>query len=124
MPGIRAILILITLVLLNSCASTSRRATPEEIVDRALSGQGVAAKVSYDTASSKLSDLPYIPVVTPPDVERVWIFDHVTPSRDLVTGHWVFIILREQKWHIEQDDLQIRKQFSKLPAPPLPDQEK
>jgi len=48
------------------------------------------------------SDLPYVPVMTPPEIVRIWIYDHVTPSNDLVVGHWVFIKLRDQKWYIEE----------------------
>lgn len=43
-----------------------------------------------------------MPIITPPEVMRVWIYDHLTPSRDLVIGHWVFLELAPAKWYIEQ----------------------
>ncbi|HAM52336.1 MAG TPA: hypothetical protein DCP92_17190 [Nitrospiraceae bacterium] len=48
------------------------------------------------------SDLPYVPVITPPQIARIWIYDHVTPSHDLVVGHWIFVRLKEEKWYIEE----------------------
>lgn len=65
------------------------------------------------------SDLPYVPVITPPEIVRVWIYDHVTPSNDLVVGHWIFIKLRDEKWYIEdQWNDAPRSVHKKLPLPP------
>ena len=51
--------------------------------------------------SADRSDLPYVPIVTPPEVVRIWVYDHVTPSGDLVVGHYLFVKLKDQKWYIE-----------------------
>lgn len=66
------------------------------------------------------SDLPYVPVITPPEIVRVWIYDHVTPSNDLVVGHWIFIKLKDEKWYIEDqwEDRTPRPVHNKLPMPP------
>ena len=44
---------------------------------------------------------PYTPVVIPPEVERIWVVDHVNEDGDLVAGHWVFI-KRPARWYIEE----------------------
>ncbi|MFQ5945140.1 MAG: TraV family lipoprotein [Anaerolineae bacterium] len=45
---------------------------------------------------------PYLPVVIPPDVRRVWIPTHVNEEGELVQGHWVFLRLTDWQWFTEQ----------------------
>jgi len=116
---LRVILISTILALLGSCSSVpERRESPEKILDSALGSGSVTPGKINTLAVADRSDLPYIPIVTPPEVIRVWIYDHVTPSNDLVMGHWVYIKLAEQDWYIK-NGFQTRKELrQKLPVPP------
>lgn len=115
----KLILMFAALVLLNSCASTQAGKSPEQTLNIAMTGRDSTTTVTQAPIRDHSSDLPYVPVMLPAQVERVWIYDHVTPSGDMVTGHWVFIVLREQKWHIEQDHRQIfRNNNLRVPTPP------
>ena len=43
-------------------------------------------------------EVPYVPVVTPPRVQRVWIPAHIDESGDLVAGHWIYLMLERSRW--------------------------
>jgi hypothetical protein len=101
---IRVITIAIILAVLSSCASSEKRSVgnPEQILATAMGeGRLQPGRVSSLPGADR-SDLPYVPVITPPQIARVWIYDHVTPSNDLVVGHWIFVRLKEEKWYIEE----------------------
>ncbi len=44
----------------------------------------------------------YVPVREPAWVQKVWIPDHLGTDDVLVSGHWVYIVIEESKWHIQQ----------------------
>ncbi len=48
---------------------------------------------------------PYVPVIEPPVVKKVWIPDHKSDqdSGVLVAGHWVYLMIRGPKWFIEDE---------------------
>jgi hypothetical protein len=83
-------------------------------------GEGsVAPGKIFTLPGADRSDLPYVPVITPPEVARIWIYDHVTPSKDLVVGHWIFIKLSDEKWYIEEQwEDKPQKARRKTPLPP------
>jgi hypothetical protein len=119
---IRAITITIILVTLSSCAGTEKRTdTPEEVLNKAMGANAVPPGRISMLPGADRSDLPYVPVITPPEIARIWIYDHVTPSNDLVVGHWIFIKLRDEKWYIEE---QWNDKTTKVKKrPPLPPSE-
>jgi hypothetical protein len=45
---------------------------------------------------------PYMPLVVPPDVRRIWVTTHVTEEGTLVQGHWVFVPVKAWQWFVEQ----------------------
>jgi hypothetical protein len=45
---------------------------------------------------------PYMPLVVPPDVRRIWVPTHVTEDGSLVQGHWVFVPVKTWQWFVEQ----------------------
>jgi len=49
---------------------------------------------------------------------RVWIYDHVTPSNDLVIGHWVYVKITDQDWYIKNNFNHSKESQQKLPSPP------
>ncbi|MBF0485818.1 MAG: TraV family lipoprotein [Candidatus Omnitrophica bacterium] len=48
---------------------------------------------------------PYLPVMVPPRVVKVWIPAHtVSGDKDvLVAGHWTFVMVEEPGWYIKNE---------------------
>jgi hypothetical protein len=114
----------IILVALSSCASDGKRTTetPEQVLAKAMGEARLPPGKISTLPGADRSDLPYVPVITPPEIARIWIYDHVTPSNDLVVGHWIFVRLKEERWYIEEqweDSSPLRKKRAALP-PPVP----
>ena len=42
---------------------------------------------------------PAAPVLVPPDVRRVWVPTHENAEGALIAGHWVFLRVRDFRWH-------------------------
>ena len=59
---------------------------------------------------------PYLPLVQPPEVQRVWITAHLNDDGDLIAGHWVYLMLESSQWFLKgyQGDRVLKL---KLPAP-------
>lgn len=116
------IMILTISLLLSSCSTHHARHeddTPEQIYNTAF---GVDSKLNGRISKlpgADRSDLPYVPIIKPSEIARIWIYDHLTPTGDLVVGHWIFIKLRAERWYIEEDDDEKpAKVFTKVPLPP------
>lgn len=117
------ILILTILLTINliSCASTQTK-NPEEILDSSLY-QEKQITVSKQSLDMKTNDLPYIPVLLPAEVAKIWIYPHVTPTVELVSGHWIFIKINDSKWYLEDYNSlkNIEISNSRIPLPPVTD---
>ena len=48
-------------------------------------------------------EAPYVPVMKPPRVQRVWIPATVNDAGDLVSGHWVYLELRPSRWFLADE---------------------
>ena len=72
------------------------------------------------TAGALGPEAPYLPLVKPPEVQRVWITAHLNDSDDLIAGHWVYLMLESSQWFLR--DYQGPEELRlKLPAPvPVP----
>jgi hypothetical protein len=46
-------------------------------------------------------EAPYTPVMQPPQIQRVWVPDQLNSSGDLVSGHWVYLLLERSQWALE-----------------------
>ena len=46
-------------------------------------------------------EAPYVPVMNPPRVQRVWIPATINEAGDLVSGHWVYLELRPSRWFLD-----------------------
>ena len=46
-------------------------------------------------------EAPYVPVMKPPRVQRVWTPAYVNDAGDLVSGHWVYLELRPSRWFLD-----------------------
>ncbi len=49
---------------------------------------------------------PYVPVIRPPRVIKVWVPAHVIDGdpKALVAGHWAFVMLEDTRWFIEGEE--------------------
>ena len=47
-------------------------------------------------------EAPYVPVMKPPRVQRVWTPAYVNDAGDLVAGHWVYLLLQPSRWFLEE----------------------
>ena len=54
-------------------------------------------------------ETPYVPLVEPPRVQRVWIRAQLNGEGDLVAGHWVYLMLQPSRWFIEQERVDKRR---------------
>ena len=61
-------------------------------------------------------EAPYLPLVQPPQVQRVWITAHLNDDGDLIAGHWVYLMLAPSQWFLRgyRGDRVLKL---KLPAP-------
>jgi hypothetical protein len=46
-------------------------------------------------------EVPYTPVMQPPQIQRVWVPDQLNSTGDLVSGHWVYLLLEKSQWSLE-----------------------
>ncbi len=48
---------------------------------------------------------PYLPVMKPPVVRKVWIPDHKSTQDGamLVGGHWVYLMVQAPRWFVEDE---------------------
>ena len=59
-------------------------------------------------------EAPYLPLVQPPEVRRVWVTAHLNEDGDLIAGHWVYLMLEPSSWLLRYRGPQELK--LKLPA--------
>ena len=43
-------------------------------------------------------EAPYLPLVQPPEVRRVWVTAHLNEAGDMIAGHWVYLMLEPSSW--------------------------
>ena len=46
-------------------------------------------------------EAPYTPVMHAPRIQRVWVPDQLNSTGDLVSGHWVYLLLERSQWFLE-----------------------
>ena len=49
-------------------------------------------------------EAPYVALVDPPEVQRVWIPAGVNKHGDMVSGYWVYLIVRQSRFFLERED--------------------
>ena len=45
-------------------------------------------------------EVPYLPLVQPPEVKRVWVTAHLNAEGDMIAGHWVYLMLEPSQWYL------------------------
>ncbi len=80
-------------------------------------GEALAKKETVELKKKKIAEkvrvedslgftAPYIPVLLPPMVKKVWIPPHVSDADPdtMIGGHWIFIKVTDDKWFIETEN--------------------
>lgn len=59
---------------------------------------------------------PYVPVIKPPVVKKVWVPNHrsVNDTGVLVSGHWVYVMIQGPRWF---DDQEVQRSSSSVVIP-------
>jgi hypothetical protein len=67
--------------------------------------EALAAPRQFPTLQAKPlavgPEAPYTPVMQPPRIQRVWVPDQLNSTGDLVSGHWVYLLLEKSQWSLE-----------------------
>jgi hypothetical protein len=79
------------------CARAATESLPVHQAWQAAVGQGEALPAARATEGFGYQ-APYVPLVIPPDVRRVWVPTHVNEEGELIQGHWVFLRLTDWRW--------------------------
>ena len=104
--------IILVLLITSGCAASKAlvKDNPNKVMDvylEAVSSGRVDAG-NYIKENLKINKAfgyvkPYVPVVEPLDVRMVWLPAHKSKYSPevLVSGHWVYIMVRESRWFID-----------------------
>ena len=60
-------------------------------------------------------EAPYLPLVQPPNVRRVWVTAHLNEEGDMIAGHWVYLMVEPSQWYLRGYSGQRRLEL-KMPA--------
>ena len=70
-------------------------------------------------------EAPYLPLVQPPEVRRVWVTAHLNREGDLIAGQWVYLMLEPSSWLLRYrgpQELSLKLPARAPVAQPPPDQ--
>ena len=105
--------LVISIILTTSGCALSKgtvRDSQNKVVDTYLAAvsKGRADSTGYIRENLKMNQAfgyvkPYVPVVEPADVRLVWIPPHKSKDdpNTMISGHWVYIVVRESRWFID-----------------------
>ena len=111
----RAIAVIALLISISACSGKKANLVSAQgmtMVDVYSKGVGDSQKdtTRYMHNHLKVTDTfgyvkPYIPVISPPVVRKVWVPDHRSDEDQgiLVAGHWVYLMVQGPRWFIEQE---------------------
>ena len=114
---------LVVCLLAAGCAPRAEQGTARDLhAEMGRLGTHVKAPVLEPSAGALGPEAPYLPLVRPPEVQRVWITAHLNDAGDLIAGHWVYLMLEPSQWLLRgyqgPRELKLR-----LPAPVAPQRE-
>ena len=86
------------LLLASGCAPRPEVGTARDL-HAEMGAQGEAQAPQLKPSPGALGpEAPYLPLVQPPKVQRVWITAHLNDAGDLIAGHWVYLMLEPSQW--------------------------
>lgn len=106
------LLIVLVILISSGCAASKTlvKDSPSKVMDVYLEAvsSGRADSANYIKENLKINQAfgyvkPYVPVVQPADVRLVWVPTHKSKSSSevLVSGHWVYLMVKEPRWFID-----------------------
>lgn len=106
------LLIVLVILISSGCAASKTlvKDSPNKVMDVYLEAvsSGRADSANYIKENLKINQAfgyvkPYVPVVQPADVRLVWVPTHKSKSSSevLVSGHWVYLMVKEPRWFID-----------------------
>ena len=81
------------------------------------SGESIEAPELEETPGALGPEAPYLPLVRPPDVKRVWITAHLNEAGDLIAGHWAYLMLSPSSWYLRYEGPRVLKLRLPVAAP-------
>ena len=63
-------------------------------------GEAVEAPELEASPAALGPEVPYLPLVQPPEVRRVWVTAHLNEEGDMIAGHWVYLMLEPSSWFL------------------------
>lgn len=97
--------------LLSGCAPKALIGEPINLLEH-MGGRGKRPAPDLEPALPAVGpEVPYVPLVDPPRVQRVWIPAYVNSAGDLVAGHWIYLMLRSSEWFLD-DGHDTKKQLN------------
>ena len=115
-----ALLGLVVCLLASGCAPRAELGEPRDL-HAEMGAQGEAQAPQLKPSPGALGpEAPYLPLVQPPQVQRVWITAHLNDAGDLIAGHWVYLMLEPSQWLL-RDYQGPQAMKLKLPAPVAPE---
>ena len=115
LKALKHLTIILVLLITNGCAASKGlvKDSPNKVMDVYLEAvaSGRTDAVNYIKENLKVNKAfgyvkPYVPVVEPADVRLVWLPAHKSKysSEVLVSGHWVYIMVKESRWFIDTQE--------------------
>lgn len=112
MKGWKFLLIVLVILISSGCAASKTlvKDSPSKVMDVYLEAvsSGRVDSANYIKENLKINQAfgyvkPYVPVVQPADVRLVWVPTHKSKSSSevLVSGHWVYLMVKEPRWFID-----------------------
>jgi len=112
LKALKHLLIILVLLTTSGCAASKGlvKDTPNKVIDVYLEAvsSGRVDAANYIKENLKIDQAfgyvkPYVPVVEPADVRMVWLPAHKSKysPQVLVSGHWVYIMVKESRWFID-----------------------
>jgi len=110
---LKRLAIVLFLLIISGCSASKasiKKENPNKAVDVYLEAvsMGRSDSVDYIKENLKVNQAfgyvkPYAPVVEPADVRLVWLPAHKSKYSPevLVSGHWVYIMVKESTWFID-----------------------
>lgn len=108
---------LLTVFLLSGCKPRALTGEPVDLLQHMGGGSKRPAPDLKPAPPAVGPEAPYVPLVDPPRVQRVWIPAYVNDAGDLVAGHWIYLMLRSSRWFLDDGhDTEKRQLDLSVPA--------
>lgn len=103
--------------LLSGCAPKALTGKPTDLLEHMGGGSKRPTPDLEPALPAVGPEVPYVPLVDPPRVQRVWIPAYVNNAGDLVAGHWIYLMLRPSEWFLNDGhDTEKRQLNLSVPA--------